>query len=197
MKSHFSLRDCFIIPHGADNRALCDRLGVAGALALRKFLKSGDTLAVTSGRTVMAVGTSLKVAGLEDVTVVQAIGGAIAKNRWSPARCASTIAAAANATCVNLSAPAIASSAEARAVIAAEPLVAEQLEILSRANKALFGIASSRLNASFYSDGVFDGADLQRYIDGDAVGVLAAHFIDAWGQTCRGNVRQSRDRFVA
>ena len=188
LKSHFSLRDCFVIPNGVDDRSLCDRLGVAGALALRKFLKSGDILAVTSGRTVMAAGTNLRIAGLQDVTVVQAIGGAIAKNRWSPARCASTIAAAINATCVNLSAPAIASTGEARAIMAAEPLIAEQLQILSRSNKALFGIASLRLNASLYSDGVFDGADLQSYIDGDAVGVLAARFIDAWGQPVAGTL---------
>src|SRR5208282_967565 len=114
LKSHFSLRDCFVIPNGVDDRSLCDRLGAAGALVLRKFLKSGDILAVTSGRTVMAAGTNLRIAGLQDVSVVQAIGGAIAKNRWSPARCASTIAAAINATCVNLSAPAIASTGEAR-----------------------------------------------------------------------------------
>ena len=80
MKSHFSLRDCFVIPNGGDDRSLGDRLGAAGALALRKFLKSGDTLAVTGGRTVMAVGDNLKIAGLQDVTVVQAIGGAIARN---------------------------------------------------------------------------------------------------------------------
>jgi phosphoenolpyruvate---glycerone phosphotransferase subunit DhaK len=188
LKSHFSLRDCFVIPNGANDQALADRVGAAGTMALRKYLKSGDILAVTSGRTVMAAGANLKLAGLQDVTVIQAIGGAIAKNRWSPARCASAIAAAINATCVNLSAPAIASTGEARAVMAAEPLVAEQLEILQRANKALFGIASLRLNASLYSDGVFDGADLQSYIDGDAVGVLAARFIDAWGQPVAGTL---------
>jgi dihydroxyacetone kinase-like protein len=136
----------------------------------------------------MAVGTNLKISGLQDVTVVQASGGAIAKNRWSPARCASAIAAAINATCVNLSAPAIVSSGEARAIIAAEPLIAEQFEILLRSNKVLFGIASLRLNASLYSDGVFDGADLQRYFDGDAVGVLVSRFIDARGQLVVGTL---------
>ena len=38
LKSHFNLRDCFVIPNGADDQALGDRLGVAGALAL--LLKS-------------------------------------------------------------------------------------------------------------------------------------------------------------
>jgi phosphoenolpyruvate---glycerone phosphotransferase subunit DhaK len=186
MKSHFSLRDCFVIPNGADGRALGEGLGAAGALALRKFLKSGDTLAVTGGRTVMAVGSKLKIAALQDVTVVQAVGGAMARNPFSPELCASSIAAAVGAACVSLSAPAVASTADARAIMSAEPLIAEQFAILSRANKALFGIASLRPNASLYSDGVFDGADLQRYIDGDAVGVLAARFIGAWGQLVEG-----------
>lgn len=186
LKRHFNLRDCLVVPDGADDRALGDRLGSAGALALRKFLKSGDTLAVTGGRTVMAVGDRLKIAGLQDVTVVQAIGGAIARNPASPSQCASTVASAVNATCVSLSAPALASSAEARAIMVAEPLIAEQLAILSRANKALFGVASLRPNASLYSEGVFEAADLQGYIDGDAVGVLAARFVDAWGQPVAG-----------
>ena len=134
----------------------------------------------------MAVGDSLKIAGLQDVTVVQAIGGAIARNPASPSQCASTIASAINATCVNISAPAVASSVEARAIMVAEPLVAEQMSILLRANKALFGIASLRPNASLYSEGVFEAAELQSYIDGDAVGVLAARFIDAWGQPVAG-----------
>jgi dihydroxyacetone kinase-like protein len=186
LKNHFSLRDCLVIPNGVDDNALGDRLGVAGALALRKYLRSGDTLAVSGGRTVMAVGSNLKVSALQDVTIVQAVGDALARNAFSPALCASAIASAANATCVNLSTPAVASTTAARAIIAAEPLVGEQLRILVGANKALFGIASLRLNASFYSDGVFDSADLQRYLDGGAVGVLAARFIDAWGQTVPG-----------
>jgi dihydroxyacetone kinase-like protein len=186
LKSHFNLRDCLVVPNGADDRALGDRLGAAGAMAMRKFLKSGDTLAVTGGRTVMAVGDSLRIAGLQDVTVVQAIGGAIARNPASPSQCASTIASAVNATCVNLSAPAVASSVKARAVMVAEPLVSEQMSILLRANKALFGIASLRPNASLYSEVVFEAAELQSYIDGDAVGVLAARFIDAWGQPVGG-----------
>jgi dihydroxyacetone kinase-like protein len=188
LKSHFNLRDCFVIPNGAEDQVLGDRLGAAGALALRKFLKSGDTFAVTGGRTVMAVGDNLKISGLQDVTVVQAIGGAIARNPASPGQCASTIASAVNATCVSLSAPAVVSSVEARKMMVAEPLVAEQLEILSHANKALFGIASLRPNAALYSDGVFDAAALQSYIDGDAVGVLAARFIDAWGQPVAGTL---------
>jgi hypothetical protein len=63
----------------------------------------------------------------------------------------------------------------------------EQLDILLRSNKAQFGIASLRPNASLYGDRVFDAAALQSYIDGDAVGVLAARFIDAWDSQSLGH----------
>lgn len=46
LKRHFGLTDCLIIPHDDNARPLIDRLGVAGAHALNKILKSGDTLAV-------------------------------------------------------------------------------------------------------------------------------------------------------
>ena len=197
LKSHFNLRNCFVIPNGADDQALGDRLGAAGALALRKFLKSGDTLAVTGGRTVMAVGDNLKIAGLQDVTVVQAIGGAIARNPASPGQCASTIASAVNATCVNLSAPAIVSSVEARQIMVAEPLVAEQLDILLRANKALFGIASLRPNASLYSDGVFDAVDASELHRRRRRRRARVAFHRRLGTAGRRNARRSRDRPVA
>jgi phosphoenolpyruvate---glycerone phosphotransferase subunit DhaK len=186
LKSHFNLRDCLVVPNSGDDRALAERLGAAGALALRKYLKSGDTLAVSGGRTVMAVGANLRIVGLQDVTVVQAIGGAAAKNPAAPSLCASAIASALNAMYVNLSAPAVMSTAKARAIMVAEQLVAEQLQILLQANKALFGISALRPNTSLDSDGLFEGADIQHYLDGAAVGVLAARFIDAWGKPVAG-----------
>ena len=186
LKSHFNLRDCLVVPNNGDDRALARQLGAAGALALRKYLKSGDTLAVTGGRTVMSVGVHLRIAGLQDVTVVQAIGGAAAKNPSASSLCASTIASALNAMCVNVSAPAVTSTAGARAIMVGEQLVAEQLQILSRANKALFGINALRPNTSLDSDGLFEGSDIQQYLDRGAVGVLAARFVDAWGRPVAG-----------
>ena len=63
LKSHFNLRDCLVVPNNGDDRALARQLGAAGALALRKYLKSGDTLAVTGGRTVMSVGVQSEDSG--------------------------------------------------------------------------------------------------------------------------------------
>ena len=114
LKSHFNLRDCFVVPNGADDQSLGDRLGAAGALALRKFLKSGDTLAVTGGRTVMAVGDQpqdRRLAGRD-----RRPGDRRRDRQESPRRRRSAhrrSPSAMNATCVSLSAPAIVSSVEA------------------------------------------------------------------------------------
>ena len=63
------------MPSDDNARPLIERLGVAGAQALQRLLKSGDTLAVAWGRTVLAVGEQASATGLQDVTVVQATGG--------------------------------------------------------------------------------------------------------------------------
>ena len=79
----------------------------------------------------------------------------------------------------------------------AEPLIAEQLEILSRANKALFGIASLRPNASLYSDGVFDAADAAELHRRRRRRRAGGAFHRRLGTAGRRDARRSRDRPVA
>lgn len=62
LKRHFGLTDCLVVPSDDNARPLIDRLGAAGAQALPKLLKSGDTLAVAWGRTVLSVGEHAGIA---------------------------------------------------------------------------------------------------------------------------------------
>ena len=81
--------------------------------------------------------------------------------------------------------------------MAAEPLVAEQLEILLRANKALFGIASLRPNASSYSDGVFDGRRPPALLRRRRCGSAGCALHRRMGTAGRRRARRSRDRLVS
>src|SRR5690606_12991190 len=94
LKRHFGLTDCVIIPHDDNVRPLIDRLGVAGAHALNKILKSGDTIAVSWGRTVLSVAEHTSISFLQDMTVVQATGGTTASIPYTPERCAAVLAEA-------------------------------------------------------------------------------------------------------
>jgi dihydroxyacetone kinase-like protein len=59
-----------------------------------------------------------------------------------------------------------------------EPLIDEQFQTLSRANKALFGISSLRPNSTIHTSGFFESVSLQEYLARNAVGVVAGRFID-------------------
>lgn len=186
LKRHFGLTDCFIIPNDDNARPLIDRLGVAGAHALKKILKSGDTLAVAWGRTALSVGEQTNISALQDMTVVQATGGTTASFSYTPERCATVLAKAVSGRCVNIMAPAIVRSSEMRDMLLDEPLLQEQFAVLENANRILFGVSSLRSNSTIHTSGFFESVSLQQYLAAGAVGVVAGRFIDERGQPVTG-----------
>ena len=186
LKRHFGLVDCLVVPSDDNARPLIERLGGAGAQALQRLLKSGDTIAVSWGRTVLSVGERAFASGLQDVTVVQATGGTRASFAYTPELCAASIADAVGGKLTNISAPAIVSTTEIRDMLLREPLIESQFQTLSRANKALFGISSQRPNSTIHSSGFFESVSLQDYLARNAVGVVAGRFIDGHGRPISG-----------
>lgn len=186
LKRHFGLADCLVVPSDDNARPLIDRLGVAGAQVLQKLVKSGDTIAVAWGRTVLAIGERASVPGLQDVTVVQATGGTRASFAYTPELCAAAIAGAVNGRLVNISAPAIVSAGDIRDMLLRETLIEDQFQALSGANKALFGVSSLRPNSTIHTSGFFESVSLQQYLAKDAVGVVAGRFIDGQGRPIAG-----------
>ncbi len=186
LKRHFALYDCLVVPGTGEPGQLISGLGLAGARALRGLLRSGDTLAVAWGRTVMALAGALTSSGLQDVRVVQATGGMSSGAPFSPELCASAVAEALGAFCVPVTAPGIVSTPALRELLMDEPLVRSQLETLRKANRAVFGISSMRPNSTVHSSGFFDAVPLQHYLARNAVGVVAGRFIDARGDPVDG-----------
>lgn len=186
LKRHFGLADCLVVPSEDTARPLIDSIGVAGAQALHRLIKSGDTIAVSWGRTVLAIGERAEVPGLQDVTVIQATGGTRASFAYTPELCAAALADAVNGKLINLSAPAIVSANAVREAFLQEPLIASQFEVLARANKALLGISSLRPNSTIHTSGFFESVSLQEYLAKGAVGVVAGRFIDGQGRPVAG-----------
>jgi phosphoenolpyruvate---glycerone phosphotransferase subunit DhaK len=186
LKRHFGLHDCLVVPSDDNTRPLIERLGAAGAQALQKLLKSGDSLAVVWGRTIMAVGEQASIHGLQDMTVVQATGGTSATFGYTPELCAAAFADAADARLISIASPAIVTSAAVRDMFLREPLIDRQFEALSQANKVIFGIASMRPNSTIHTSGFFESVSLQDYLAKDATGVVAGRFIDGHGRPVAG-----------
>jgi dihydroxyacetone kinase-like protein len=186
LKRHFGLSECLVVPSDDGSRPLIDRLGEAGAQALQKLIKSGDTVVAAWGRTVLSVGEHAEISALQDVTVVQATGGTTATFAYTPELTASAIARAISARCVNITAPAIVGSPEIRSLLLEEPLLKEQFATLARANRIIFGISSLRPNSTIQTSGFFESVPLQQYLAKGAAGVLAGRFIDERGKPVAG-----------
>lgn len=186
LKRHFNLHDCLVVPSSEPASSLIDRLGAAGGLVLRHFVRSGDTIAVGWGRTMLAVAAATSLVGLQDVRVVQATGGVTTGQPDSPEICAARLASAIQGECIPITAPSIVSSTAMRDMLMAEPLIQSQFEALSQASRALFGVSSLRPNSTIHSSGFFDFAPLQTYLALNAVGVIAGRFIDVQGRPVQG-----------
>lgn len=181
LRDHFNLHDCLVIPTDGGERSLIARLGDAGAQVLQRTLRSGETLAVTWGRTVLSLANQIVLPGLKDVRVVQATGGTTAKIPWTPEACASHLAKALNARAIPISAPAIVSSSAMREMLIREAVLAEQLGILAEADGIVMGISSLRPESTIHTSGFLD-AGMQHAHYQDAVGSLIGRFISAQGE---------------
>ncbi|MDP2079609.1 MAG: bifunctional sugar-binding transcriptional regulator/dihydroxyacetone kinase subunit DhaK [Pseudotabrizicola sp.] len=189
LRDHFNLQDCLVIPTHGDERSLIDRLGGAGAKVLARNLRSGDTLAVTWGRTVLSMADQISHPGLKDVRVVQATGGTTAQIPWTPEACASHLAKALNARAIPISAPAIVSSAKMREMLVRESVLAEQLGILAEADRIVMGISSLRPESTIHTSGFLEGG-MQHSHYQDAVGSLTGRFISARGEPVIGPMHE-------
>lgn len=186
LKRHFGLDDCLVVPSEDTARPLIERIGAAGAQALQRLIKSGDTVAVSWGRTILAIGERASVRDLQDVTIVQATGGTRATFHYTPELCAAALAASVNGKLIGISAPAIVSSKSLRDALLTEPLIGDQFRKLFSANKAVFGIASLRPNSTIHTSGFFESVTLQEYLAMGAVGVISGRFIDGQGRPIEG-----------
>ncbi|WP_279482402.1 bifunctional sugar-binding transcriptional regulator/dihydroxyacetone kinase subunit DhaK [Aureimonas sp. SK2] len=185
LRERFGLEDCLVVPTQGGERSLAARLGSAGAKALAQVARSGDTLAVTWGRTILALAEALRLPGLSDVRVVQATGSTTAKIPWTPEACAQRLAEALGARCIPLAAPAIVSSAAMRDMLVAEAVLTEQMAVLGEANRILFGISSLRPESTIHTSGFLDDAALHDHYR-HAVGSIAGRFLSADGEPVPG-----------
>jgi phosphoenolpyruvate---glycerone phosphotransferase subunit DhaK len=186
LEDHFGLDSCLVVPAQGGARTLIERLGNAAAGLLPHFVHAGDTVAISWGRTMLALACAARLEGLEDVTVVQATGGTTAKIAFAPETCATKFASNIGASCITISAPALVSTPQARDILMGEAVIRQQLAYLERLDCAVFGVSSLRPNSSIHGSGLFESVFQQYDYFDQAVGSLLGQFIDAAGQPVSG-----------
>lgn len=189
MQDHFGLNDCLVIPSEGNDSPLIDRLGAAAAQLLGRLTKSGETISVTWGRTMLAMATRVSSGALRDVRVVQATGSTTAKIPWTPEACATRLAENLGARCIPLSAPAIVSTPQVRDMLLREPVLAEQMAVLAQADRIVFGVSSLRPESTIHTSGFFDAVSIRDHYHA-AVGSIAGRMISATGARVDGPLEE-------
>lgn len=189
LASKFKLTAAHVIPN-LPSAPLAARLGEAGARVLAQDLRSGDTVGVAWGRTVLAVAEKMSApdeAG--PYTVVQVCGSSAGSAvEFSPELCSSVLASRIKARCANLLAPAVLSNTKLREQLLAEPPLVNQFALIRSANRVLFGIGDVADAATVRAADLASPEEIDAYVKRGAVGVLIGRFIDRDGRHMIGDL---------
>jgi len=193
LREKFNLTAAYVVPegNGSDEDTLL-RVARGAGEWLPSLLEPGDRLGVAWGRTIFEVAEALEhgqtgnVAG--DITVTQLVGSMATPYGFTAEICSAHMAQRLGAKCINLHAPAVLSDPDLAARLRAEPIIRDQIEALSRCNKAIFAAGSCDHTSHVVSSGVASHADLDWYKAQGATGVLCGRFIDAKGRSIPGDL---------
>ncbi|WP_328842673.1 sugar-binding transcriptional regulator [Streptomyces sp. NBC_00258] len=169
-----------------DEKSLMADLGAAAAYYLQTTLRSGDVIGISpwSASLLATVEAMEPVAGLKDVTIVQAVGGVGDPAAAAHAsRLAGQLAQLVGGQAVYLPAPGLAGSAESARVLREDPFVAAALTHLDRITVGLVGIGEVTPSSTLARSGnAYPAEELASLEKLGAVGDVCLHFFDAEGR---------------
>ncbi len=187
LQARFGLDGCLVIPADGSRRDPAARIGAAGARVLISLARSGSTLGVAWGRTVLALSAALPALHVRDLSVVQITGSMMATYAFSPELCTTNIASRLGARCVNLHAPGMTSSAQVKAMLMREPTLVQQFDLIRMSDAVVFGVAGVEAEMVGYVFGNYPRASTE-VVPASAVALVAGRFIDCRGKALDGKL---------
>jgi deoxyribonucleoside regulator len=142
------------------------------------------SIAVSWGRTMLAVAQRLPVGWTRATEIVQLNGAA--SRSTVPTRAGEILerfAATSGATFRGLAAPAIVGSADLREALLYDPAIRETVDAARAAGTAVFGLGIPAPDSPHLAAGFVDEAERQRLRERGAVGDVIGRFLDAEGRT--------------
>jgi deoxyribonucleoside regulator len=184
--ARFGLSAAYIVPTASNASATLTRVARGAAEWLKSLLVPGDRLGVAWGQTVFEVSEQMDPVVTQGIDVLQLVGSVPSPFGFTAEACTTNLARKLSATCINLFAPAVLSSAANAAILRAEPIIADQLARLTGINKAIFAAGSCLPDSHVVGSGVATLDDLAAYRASGAEGVLCGRFVDALGAHVKG-----------
>ncbi|MDD7973541.1 sugar-binding transcriptional regulator [Roseinatronobacter alkalisoli] len=186
----YGLESALVIPDEPNEADTALQVCEAAAQFLPDFVKSGDTLGVSWGQTVSFVSERVPWWPVEGLVVRQLIGSLANPLLPTCESCTTEIARRLSAHCVNLNAPAVCTAADLADRLRAEPIIAEQIDLLSDCNKAIFSLSPCTFDTHVVQFNLATEQDISDYAAKGAVGIIIGRFIDKYGTPLIGELDQ-------
>lgn len=182
LKEKFGIEDALVVPTDAASVSRSkERVVQAASDWLPNFLDPGDQLGVAWGETIYRLAEIAPKLSLDNVSIVQLIGSKPSEIGFAAENCAATLAQRFGAKCMNLHAPLLLSSAELCDALKAEPMIANQLEMVARCKKTIFAAGTTDPESHIAMTGLLDRETLAQMRKAGATGVICGRIIDQNG----------------
>lgn len=178
----FNLKQAWIAPTLDDAEKSMDSVGALGAMFLKSYLQSGDTVAVGLSVTLDHIVPHMR--GFEiDCTFVPALGSRPSGNLVvNPHEVASDLAETVGGTTRHLPAPFIMASIESADMMKKEPEVKNTLAMAKSARLGLYGIGGVAPGSGPLIEEIGPTGELERLISQGAVGDISGIYFDSDGK---------------
>lgn len=172
-----------------DEKATLRALGAAAAECLVRSIQGDEIVAVTWGRTVLAVVDSLPAENWPNVRVLQSLGAlSQPDSKINAVDLARRIAQAFGAKPLLLSSPGIVESRTVRESLLHDPQIGNTLSLAAKADIALVGIGLPNSTSSLSQFGILKDEDLARLTAKGTVGDIGLQFFNAKGEKIRDEI---------
>jgi deoxyribonucleoside regulator len=182
LREKFGLTEAVVIPAGADELDVQQRVAQAAADYLTALRPVPRTLGISWGRTLNEIAERLDDGWANAVTVVQ-INGGVSLNRraGTAATTAAMIAQKAHGNATLLPSPAILELVETKLAIESDRTVAGVLELAASASAYLYSAGVADSSSVLVESGYLTPADVENLVRKGAVGDVVGRYIDANG----------------
>ncbi len=186
LRGKLSLKGAHVAPSDRNVDRIRQSVGCAGSFVLRSLARDGDTLGVSSGRTVGALVRSMPRTALPNSTVIEVAGSSMLAGFFTPEACAAELAGRVTARCLALYSPAYLSTAELAKSLSSEPTIAKHFELMNQCSLLVFGIGELTPETDLDQPPFLNHTVRDHYVAAGAKAIVFGRFINESGREVTG-----------
>jgi len=192
LKSRFALDLVEVVPSDPSSKSTTIGIAEAAAAEIEKRLKSPNPIimGIGTGRTLKAAIEQLTPMECPQHKIVSLTGNIAPDGSAAFYNVIFNIADAVKARSFPMPLPVIASSAEEREMLHAQPMIRETLALAAQANVTFIGIGDLEADAPLYLDGFITEAELRALQKANAVGEICGWAFDGEGRLIEGQTNE-------